>query len=40
MPGRLAIMIGVSGFLVLFFAVAPAPLVDVADVAAKSLLRP
>ena len=40
MPGRLAIMIGVSGFFVLFFAVAPAPLVDVADVAAKSLLRP
>ena len=40
MSGRVAAIIGISGFLVLFFVIAPAPLVDVADVAAKSLLRP
>ena len=37
MPGLLAVVLGASGLFILFYFVDPAPLVDVAEAAAKSL---
>ena len=37
MPGLLAVVLGVSGLFILFYFVYPAPLVNVAEAAAKSL---
>ena len=37
MPGPLAVVLGASGLFILFYFVDPAPLVDVAEAAAKSL---
>ena len=37
MPGPLAVVLGASGLFILFYFVYPAPLVDIAEAAAKSL---
>jgi NADH-quinone oxidoreductase subunit N len=37
MPATLAAVLGISGIVVLFFFVYPAPLIDVSGYAAKSL---